>query len=145
MRKSNPGKYTRESEDPWHGRAKLNRSAARAQPCASPSDSALFVSLLSPWPRPTIPPLVSFWPFYLARLCFVPLFALPAFVLAAVFSCPLLSRSRWLRCPARRPYSADIYWLLNFCHITTYTLSSLFTSYGSKPRNWRPCQLKVPR
>lgn len=47
MRKSNPGKYTRESGDPWHEAAKLNRSATWVQPWASPFDSLLFSSLSS--------------------------------------------------------------------------------------------------
>lgn len=45
MRKSNPGKYTRESEDPWHAAAKLNRSATWVQPCVSPFDLLISSSL----------------------------------------------------------------------------------------------------
>lgn len=49
MRKSNPGKYTRESEDPWHAAAKLNRSAAWVQPCVSPFDLLTSSSLFFPF------------------------------------------------------------------------------------------------
>ena len=117
MRKSNPGKYTRESEDPWHGAAKLNRSATWVQPCASPFDSlSLSLSL-------SFPLFFSFlfFPFFFpCNSSATPAFSLSLFSnflqpLFCSFPTPfslLVRLACWIR-------STDIYWLLNFCPAAT--------------------------
>lgn len=118
MRKSNPGKYTRESEDPWHAAAKLNRSATWVQPCVSPFDLPIFSSLF------------FLYVFLLWRHHFLSLFS------------PFLQRSLYLLSffhTCYFPYSLNIfheyfYWLLNFWYATR---TRYYQGYlHQKTRSW---------